>query len=157
MNETNSQMMNNTEKTANGLSISEITQVVKEQMNGYGEADGMSIAKLVKLLAGAVTGKKDVYQLAFVKDDDTWYVDLPQWPWKRENLAMVCGADKMLDLLAATPENDKGPNRVNLEVKPADNPLDDVELQKLLSEDWLELTQTKSTHWRSNVHAQRQD
>lgn len=145
MNETNSQMMNNTEKTANGLSISEITQVVKEQMNGYGEVDGMSIAKLVKLLAGAVTGKKDVYQLAFVKDDDTWYVDLPQWPWKRENLAMVCGADKMLDLLAATPENDKGPNRVKLEVKPADKPLDDVELQKLLSEDWVELTQTKST------------
>lgn len=105
----------------------------------------MSIAKLVKLLAGAVTGKKDVYQLAFVKDDDTWYVDLPQWPWKRENLAMVCGADKMLDLLAATPENDKGPNRVKLEVKPADKPLDDEEIQKLLSEDWVELTQTKST------------
>lgn len=33
MNETNSQKMNSTEKTANGLSISEITQVVKEQMN----------------------------------------------------------------------------------------------------------------------------
>ena len=38
MNETtNTQKMNNTEKTANGLSISEITQVVKEQMNGYGK------------------------------------------------------------------------------------------------------------------------
>lgn len=141
---TNTQINNNIEKAANGLSISEIAQVVKSQMHGYGQVDGMSITKLVKLLAGAVTGKKEQYQLSFVKDKGTWYIDLPEWPWRRENLAMVCGADKMLDLLAATPENDKGPNQVRVEVRPTDTPVDNEELQKLLQAGYVELSQIKS-------------
>jgi len=150
----NQQMMNNeemekmnatNEKAANGLSLSEIRKVVEEQMHGYGSANGMSVMKLVKLLSSAITQKKDVYELTFVKDDDTWYIDLPEWPWRRENLAMVCGADKMLELLAATPENDKGLNRVKLQVKPASEPVDNDTLQTMLGEDWVELTQIKST------------
>lgn len=133
------------EKTANGLTLSEITKVVSEQMAGYGNVDGMSMMKLVKLLGSAITAKKDVYDLSFVKDDGTWYIDLPNWPWRRENLAMVCGADKMLDLLAASPQNDKGLNRVRVQVKPADKPVDHDTLQKLLHDDWIELTQTKSS------------
>lgn len=48
------------EKTANGLTLSEITKVVSEQMAGYGNVDGMSMMKLVKLLGSAITAKKDV-------------------------------------------------------------------------------------------------
>lgn len=100
MNETNkNQQVTNQEKAANGLTISEIRQVVKDQMEGYSSVDGMSISKLVRMLAGAITGKKKEYDLSFVKDNGIWYIDLPNWPWKRDNLAMVCGADKMLIFL----------------------------------------------------------
>ena len=133
------------EKTANGLSLADIRKVVAEQMHGYGSVDGMSLTKLVKLLGSAITGKKEVYDLTFVKDDGTWYIDLPNWPWKRENLAMVCGADKMLDLLAATPQNDKGQNRVRLQVKPSAVPVAPDVLQSMLKDDWLELTQVRSS------------
>ena len=133
------------EKTANGLSLADIRKVVAEQMHGYGSVDGMSLTKLVKLLGSAITGKKEVYDLTFVKDDGTWYIDLPEWPWKRENLAMVCGADKMLDLLAATPQNDKGLNRVRLQVKPSAEPVAPDALQSMLKEDWVELTQIRSS------------
>lgn len=133
------------EKTANGLSLADIRKVVAEQMHGYGSVDGMSLTKLVKLLGSAITGKKEVYDLTFVKDDGTWYIDLPNWPWKRENLAMVCGADKMLDLLAATPQNDKGLNRVRLQVKPSAEPVAPDVLQSMLKEDWVELTQVRSS------------
>jgi len=142
MNNEKNNMVEN-EKTANGLTLDEIRQVVSEQMHGYG--DGMSIMKLVKLLGSAITSNKEEYDLSFVKDDDTWYIDLPNWPWRRENLAMVCGADKMLDLLANSPENDKGSNRVRVQVKPAKEPVGSDELQQLLQDNWVELTQTQST------------
>ena len=143
MNDEEMEMMN--EQATNGLSLSDIRKVVAEQMHGYGETDSMSLMKLVRLLGSAITGKKQEYELTFVKDDDTWYIDMPNWPWRRENLAMVCGADKMLDLLAATPENDKGPNRVKVLVKPAKEPVDQNTLQQLLREDWIELTQIQSS------------
>ncbi len=143
MNDEEMEKMN--EQAANGLSLSDIRKVVTEQMQGYGKVDGMSITKLVSLLSSAITGKKKEYELTFVKDDGTWYIDMPNWPWRRENLAMVCGADKMLDLLAATPENDKGQNRVKVLVKPAKEPVNQNSLQQLLREDWVELTQVSST------------
>ena len=141
----NQQVTNAEKKAANGLSLSEIREVVKDQMHGYGEVDGMSVTNLVKMLAGAMTGKKSEYDLSFVKDKGVWYIDLPNWPWKRDNLAMVCGADKMLDLLAATPQNDKGLNRVRVHVKPAGEPVDHDTLQDMLKDDWIELTQLDST------------
>lgn len=48
------------EKTANGLTLSEITKVVSEQMAGSGNVDGMSMMKLVKLLGSAIMAKKAV-------------------------------------------------------------------------------------------------
>lgn len=134
-------MNDNQAKAANGLSFSEIRKVVAEQMHGYGSIDGMSVTKLVKLLGSAIVSKKEEYELSFVKDAGIWYIDLPNWPWKRDNLAMVCGADKMLDLLAATPENDKGLNRVKVHVKPASAPVDHDTLQQMLRENWVELQQ----------------
>lgn len=133
------------EKAANGLSLSDIRKVVADQMHGYGKVDGMSITKLVSLLGSAITGKKEEYDLTFVKDDGTWYIDMPNWPWKRENLAMVCGADKLLDLLADTTRNKQGKHRVSLHVKPARQPLDHDTEQQLFQDDWVQLSQVKSS------------
>jgi len=144
-NQNNAVKNNYQEMAANGLSLSEIRKVVTEQMHGYTSVDGMSVMKLVQLLGSAIAAKKEVYDLSFVKDAGTWYIDLPNWPWKRSNLAMVCGADKMLDLLAASPENDKGPNRVRLQVKPADKPMDEQQRSDLFAENWVELRQIDST------------
>lgn len=55
------------------------------------------ISKLVQ----SVLIKKREYGLRFNKEkDDCWYVDFPHWPFSHDNLAMVSGADKMLELLS---------------------------------------------------------
>lgn len=142
-NNTNEKMMNEQEKkeaqAANGLSLSEIRQVVSEQMKGYGKESGMSVTKLVSVLAGAIAGKKEEYEITFVKDDDTWYVDFPEWPWRRENLAMVCGADKMLDILS------NYGTRVKLLVKPKQEAYDSENWKKMYAEGWKELKQQRSS------------
>lgn len=39
--------------------------------------------------------------LTFNKEGNgNWYVVLPEWPGKKEDLQMVCGADAMLEFLA---------------------------------------------------------
>jgi len=131
---------NTEEKVANGLSLSEIRKVVSDQMDGYGETDGMSVMKLVQLLGSAITGRKEEYKLSFNREDeDRWYIDLPNWPWKKANLEMVCGADKLLDILS------KGKDRVTLLVKPASKPMDETGFQELMQEGWLELKQIQSS------------
>ena len=44
-------------------------------------------------------------QFKFYKDEGTWYVDLPEWEGSRADLAMVSGADTMLDIISQG-END---------------------------------------------------
>ena len=45
--------------------------------------------------------RKRKYQIQFNKEKDgCWYVDFPHWPFSHDNLAMVSGADKMLELLS---------------------------------------------------------
>ena len=64
------------------------------------------------------TSKKNVYQLAFVKEEDGgWYIDLPSWTGAHANLAMVAGSDLLLDFLL------KDGNRVEVEVVKSDKPL----------------------------------
>jgi hypothetical protein len=131
---------NTDEMAANGLSFSEIRKVVSDQMGGYGGSDGMSVMKLVQLLGSAITGKKEEYKLSFDREEeDRWYVDFPNWPWKKANLEMVAGADKLLDILS------KGKDRVTLLVKPSSKPMDETEFQELKQDGWLELTQIQSS------------
>ena len=131
---------NTDEMAANGLSFSEVRRVVSDQMGGYGESDGMSVMKLVQLLGSAITSKKEEYKLSFDREEeDRWYIDLPNWPWKKANLEMVSGADKLLDILS------KGKDRVTLLVKPSSKPMDETEFQELKQDGWLELTQTQSS------------
>ena len=102
----------NEQMAADGLSISEIRKVVTEQLAGYGDADGMSVMKLVRLLGSAITGRKEEYKLSFNREEgNRWFVDFPNWPWKKGNLEMVCGADRFLDLLS------EGKDRVTIIVK----------------------------------------
>ena len=53
----------------------------------------------------------EIIKFTFNKEaHGTWYIDLPDYPGPKGNLAMVAGADDMLDFLA------KGKNRVELEM-----------------------------------------
>jgi hypothetical protein len=36
----------------------------------------------------------------FYKDEDGWFIDLPEWPGEKAELAMVLGADTLLDVIA---------------------------------------------------------
>lgn len=38
--------------------------------------------------------------LKFVKEDDGWYIDLPDWDGSHDDLQMIAGADKLLDFAA---------------------------------------------------------
>lgn len=130
----------NEQMAADGLSISEIRKVVTEQLAGYGDADGMSVMKLVRLLGSAITGRKEEYKLSFNREEgNRWFVDFPNWPWKKGNLEMVCGADRFLDLLS------EGKDRVTIIVKATSERMDEAEFQPLMQDGWHELVQTQSS------------
>ena len=100
----------------------------------------MSVMKLVRLLGSAITGRKEEYKLSFNREEeDRWYVDFPNWPWKKGNLEMVCGADKFLDLLS------EGKDRVSIIAKATSEKLDEAEFQQLMQDGWHELSQTQSS------------
>lgn len=84
--------------------------------------------KLVK----SVLNKKREYHIQFNKEKDgCWYVDFPHWPFSHDNLAMVSGADKMLELLSG------GDLFVKVSVIPAK--------RQELHDDYIELEQTESS------------
>lgn len=55
--------------------------------------------------------------LHFEKEKGGWFIVLPEWTGSKADLAMVAGADKLLDVLAL------GANKVSLKVAQA--PIDD--------------------------------
>ena len=55
--------------------------------------------------AGGTNKVNMIRQFKFYKDEGTWYVDLPEWEGSRADLAMVSGADTMLDIISQG-END---------------------------------------------------
>ncbi len=84
--------------------------------------------KLVK----SVLNKKREYQIQFNKEKDgCWYVNFPHWPFSHDNLAMVSGADKMLELLS------DGDLFVRVSVIPAK--------KQEMHDDYIELEQTESS------------
>ncbi|WP_051360039.1 DUF6717 family protein [Adhaeribacter aquaticus] len=65
----------------------------------------------VALLTGWKKSEDDPILFSFYKEPHgTWYIDLPSYPGPKGNLAMVAGADDMLDFLA------KGKARVKVEM-----------------------------------------
>ena len=84
--------------------------------------------KLVK----SVFHRKREYRIQFNKEKDGgWYVDFPHWPFSHDNLAMVSGADKMLELLS------DGDLFVRVSVIPAK--------KQEMHEEYIELEQTESS------------
>lgn len=68
-----------------------------------------------------------IQELEFEKDlDGGWYIVLPDWPGDRSALAMVAGADKLLDRY-----NYDGTNRVQLVVKTSPLPVSFTTVGKL--------------------------
>lgn len=139
-NETMQASAENTEKMAESLSFAEVVKVIEQQMSGYGKSDRMSMMKLASMLLGSVTGKKNEYDLTFVREDgDRWYIDLPSWPWHHANLEMVCGADRMLEILS------EGRDKVRLQVKVSQTPFAEEVVEEMIKDGWIELTQIKSS------------
>ena len=84
-----------------------------------------------KLLKSVMNRKRE-YQIQFNKEKDgCWYVDFPHWPFSHDNLAMVSGADKMLELLS------DGDLFVRVSIIPTK--------EQELHDDYIELEQTKSS------------
>jgi hypothetical protein len=66
---------------------------------------------LLAVLTGRNTSTADNTRFTFYKEPHgTWYIDLPDYPGPKGDLAMVAGADDMLDYLA------KGKKRVEVEM-----------------------------------------
>ena len=127
-------------ETTNNFSFTDVAKVIEQQMAGYGSDNQMSMMKLARMLVGSVAGRKSEYDLTFVREDgDRWFIDFPSWPWKHGNLEMVCGADRMLEILS------EGRDKVRLQVKVSDAPSAEDVVDEMLKDGWIELTQIKSS------------
>ena len=90
------------------------------------------IIKGTQKLLKSVLNRKREYQIQFNKEKDgCWYVNFPHWPFSHDNLAMVSGADKMLELLS------DGDLFVRVSVIPAK--------KQEMHDDYIELEQTESS------------
>lgn len=97
----------------------------------------------MKFVKGVFSFRKKAYDLQFVYEpgDNLWYIDMP-WPGDRYNLAMVAGADKLLDRLSS---NDRTPglrkhNRVRVMVNPSRK-----QLPEMMKEGYIECVQQYAT------------
>jgi len=88
------------------------------------------ICKGAPKLVKSVLNRKREYRIQFNKEKNgCWYVDFPHWTFSHDNLEMVSGADKMLELLS------DGDLFVKVSVIPAK--------KQKLHESYIELEQTE--------------
>lgn len=81
------------------------------------------IGQYVKGVFKARQEEQKSFQLAFNRENNgSWYIDLPEWQGAHANLAMVAGADKLLDFVGC------GDSRVEVEVIKSDELIDHLEL-----------------------------
>ena len=80
------------------------------------------IGQYVKGVYKARQEEQKSFQLAFNREEDGgWYIDLPEWQGAHANLAMVAGADKLLDFVGC------GDSRVEVEVIKSDELIEQIE------------------------------
>ena len=80
------------------------------------------IGQYAKGVAKAIRNKSNSFQLAFNREDDGgWYIDLPEWQGAHANLAMVAGADRLLEFVGC------GDPRVEVEVIKSNKPIEEFE------------------------------
>ena len=100
------------------------------------------ICKGAPKLVKSVLNKKREYSIQFNKEKNgNWYVDFPHWPFSHDNLAMVSGADKMLELLS------DGDLIVRVSVIPAK--------KQERHDDYIELEQTESSLFGGSTYQVR--
>ena len=103
-------------ETTNCLTLKTVTKIMSKIANIV--KNPSVIGQYITGVIEEATSKRNVYQLAFVKEEDGgWYIDLPEWTGAHANLAMVAGSDLLLDFLL------KDGNRVEVEVVKSDGPL----------------------------------
>ena len=103
-----------------------------------------TIWKGASIMVRSLLNRKREYRLQFNKEKDgCWYVDFPYWPFSHDNLAMVSGADKMLELLSG------GDLYVKVHVIPARN--------KEHHEGYIELEQTEHSIFGGSTYLVRND
>jgi hypothetical protein len=70
------------------------------------------------------------FKLTFVKQDDRWYIDLPEWTGDHEDLEMVAGADRLCEYFA------QGKDKITVDVVATNvfKRKGDIVLQKLFEE-----------------------
>lgn len=60
---------------------------------------------------GFTSNGNDTIIIQFIKENDKWYIDFPDYPFAKSNLQMVAGADDLLEHLA------EGENRVVVKIE----------------------------------------
>lgn len=122
------------------MKINSISQVRDAIQNSY-LVDGLtSDSKLVTLLTTlffkAITSPPKEYDVSFHREvDGGWYIDFPEWPGRKSDLAMVAGADKMLDAIG------HGEPKVHTIIRKSSEPMPD----QMLDEGWIELSLQRSS------------
>jgi hypothetical protein len=86
-------------------------------------------------------------KLTFNKEDDKWYIDLPDFPGPKAELEMVFGADKMLDILA----QDKKTVNVFLDIKPFDHDFELIYDREEAEGGWYDLKGQDFEVWLCSV------
>lgn len=104
----------------------------------------LTYPKLAMKFAKGICGfRKKEYELTFVyePDDNLWYIDMP-WPGDRYNLAMVAGADKLLNHISKEdyPEDKCEKKWAHVFVHPSKKPM-----PELLEEGYAECVQQYSS------------
>ncbi len=61
-----------------------------------------------------IKNKEFTQRLTFIKENNNWYIDLPNWTGSKSALQMVSGADTLLDVMS------KGKNCIDLLVSNED-------------------------------------
>lgn len=83
----------------------------------------------MKFAKGFCSFRKKEYDLSFVyePDDNLWYIDM-SWPGDRYNLAMVAGADKLLDYLSGNDrtQGKRVKNGARILVRPSQKPMPEM-------------------------------
>lgn len=118
-------------------SLSQVRRAILDSYLGVGlSEDSKLVSLLVALFYKAHTSPPKEYDVSFHREEDGgWYIDFPEWPGRKADLAMVAGADKMLDAIG------NGRSRVHTIIRKSNEPLSD----QMLEEGWIELSLQRSS------------
>lgn len=118
-------------------SLSQVRDAIQHSYLAEGlAADSRLVTLLTALYFKAMTSPPMEYDVSFHREEDgVWYIDFPEWPGRKSDLAMVAGADKMLDAIG------HGQPKVHTIIRKSNDPMPDP----MLDEGWIELSLQRSS------------